>query len=138
VSILGFDDISLNSWTICLIFVAFQRQLVGEGDKKVVVTICDWYGPWFLYNAVMTDYDWFFVVFFRFWSGYLTISFYRRLVRSPVHPKKAKKPDRTGPQSTNRDQHHGRQNHQAELCAHRQWPCQQWQEVVVGGSGQCL
>ena len=41
--------------------------------------------------------------FFRFWSGYLTISFYRRLVRSLVHPKKAKKPDQTGPQSINKN-----------------------------------
>ena len=65
-SVLGFDDISLNSWTICLIFVAFQRHSVGEGDKKVVVTICDRYGPRFLYKAVTTDYDRFFVVFFGF------------------------------------------------------------------------
>jgi hypothetical protein len=66
VSILGFDDISLNSWTICLSFGVFQRQLVGEGDKKVVVTICDRYGPRFLYKPVMTDYDRFFAVFFGF------------------------------------------------------------------------
>jgi hypothetical protein len=44
----------------------FQRQLVGEGDKKVVVTICDRYGPQFLYKPVMTDYDRFFAVFFGF------------------------------------------------------------------------
>jgi hypothetical protein len=30
----------------------------------------------------------------------LTISFYRRPVQSPVHPKMAKKPDWTGFQST--------------------------------------
>jgi hypothetical protein len=71
------------------------------------MTIRDRYGLRFLYKPVMTHYDRFFVVFFffQFWSSYLTISFYGGPVRSPVHPKKAKKPDRTGPQSTSNNHH---------------------------------